>query len=931
MKGLNSAISIFGVAAFAFISNAGCGDNTVECGDGTVETNGQCLPESTCGPGTVESGTQCVPDGSMICEQGTVFDPATQHCVVDPSACAEGTVFVDGECIPEDETLEGMADHQEAAEPNGPGEANIAGMFDVPALDQSETFYGCVTARVDEDGDGNLDWDLDTWLVTADGPTTIEITADGIRGLSAGFYAQNADPALSPILDNWLRFGINLTGDTAHRQIYLPAAGTYAFNMTDGRSLFLGGAGAGTEETCYFATIRRIPNPTPVAATLPLTAATDRGEVAFYTYTADAQGDIIDITQLTESGAMSPAFVTLRNGVLQGSSAVAGTTPALNTVGGLSPGDVVTFVIDSEYNYGVSPQPYELEFFDISALALPTTGTMVTVPERNGTSAAGFADLGYLYFDVATAGIKHFNLVSSKPIDMVIVRRDVFTPAGAFDYVAQIDAFGATTTRTTFQNEFVRFLTPGRYYFVAQNPTAVAPLGNYTITATLTDFAINPITFGTPATNQALTLGNRFHSVDLNDPIWIEEGITATTDWGTTTVTLDNYDLAAGGWLRTGTAPTGTLPAGHTYPIFSAAQPAVAPFVPFGRIMPRETRDLLVRVRPTGTGTAGAMPQYSLLVQNRQGFTNLNTIPVGAPVTNNVTGLAPGAPRRFIAFGTGGNTLRVLAHPSSALADIRMVRVNASEGTVATFNSTLVGGDETLLGGFGAAPNDWIAWTVENQTPATTTDVALTITSSLPRPYAITTATIAFDDACTGAGATSLGTGLDDEIFTAQTLPASFAGFQLFGDAVPTNHRVAANGWLSWDTGTVSLGGYQNRQIPTAGPPDGVIAPFWQDMEDLQLCREIDLVTVPNTVTYQWSGHVWGLDAQIVQYQVRLHANGRIDFIYGPNHVANGATADTDTNGATVGAENLTGTFGHQIVYNAAQVTPNSARTLTPM
>ena len=75
----------------------------------------------------------------------------------------------------------------------------------------------------------------------------------------------------------------------------------------------------------------------------------------------------------------------------------------------------------------------------------------------------------------------------------------------------------------------------------------------------------------------------------------------------------------------------------------------------------------------------------------------------------------------------------------------------------------------------------------------------MTISAIQPRPYVITTATIPFVDACTGVGSSTLGTVLDDDEFTGRTLPASFAGFQLFGEAVPATHRVVANGWMSWN------------------------------------------------------------------------------------------------------------------------------------
>jgi hypothetical protein len=89
------------------------------CGIGTVNVDGQCVPEGSpgvCGTGTVMKSGQCVPDGSMICEQGTVFNPATSHCDLDPSACAAGTALINGRCVPEDEP--NAADFEEAAEPN---------------------------------------------------------------------------------------------------------------------------------------------------------------------------------------------------------------------------------------------------------------------------------------------------------------------------------------------------------------------------------------------------------------------------------------------------------------------------------------------------------------------------------------------------------------------------------------------------------------------------------------------------------------------------------------------------------------------------------------------------------------------------------------------------------------------------------------------
>jgi hypothetical protein len=918
-------VALGGIAAGAI----GCGGGSdIECGPGTVEENGVCVPTGTteCGPGTVLMGDQCVPDGSVICEQGTVFDPTSGRCVVDPSACAAGTVLVDGECVPEDDTLADQADFQEGPEPND-GQTGIAGMFDAPALDASTTIYGCITPTEDADGDGNLDADLDAWLVTASGPMVLEITADGIRGLSAGFIAVNADAALSPVLDNWQRIGINLAGDTSQRQIFLPAAGTYGLFMADSRPLFLGGAGAGDQDTCYFTTIRHVATPAASALALPQHPGTHDGNVQVFTHTAD-EGDILDVTLNTTSAAMSPAFILQRAGSFVSAAPQAdlfGTIPPFTTAGGLAADETLTLVVDPEYNYGISPQAFSFDGFDIAGQAFPVTGTQITVTENNGTTGAGYPDLNYLYFDVATAGVKHFAVTASVAVDMVIVRRDIFTPTGAFDYIAQINAFGGTG-QTAFTNEFVRFLSPGRYYFVTQNPAATMAGGTYTVTATVTDVTPTPLTLGTEVTNQALPLTSGFHSLDLTNPIWLEFGITATANWGTGTASIEAYDNAAGGWLRSGTAP-GTLPPGHLYPAFAGSQPSAAPFAPMPRILANDTRDFLLRVKPNGTPGTG--PTYSLLVQDRPNVTNLGMLAPGTPTPSTVMTLAPGAPARFIVLGAAGNAVRSLNHPTNALSDILVRRLTASEGSAQTFNAGGLGADETLTTSIPAAPNNWVAWQVENTTVATTTNVDVTTTVIQPTPYTITAGTLAFVDACMGTGAVVLGTNQDDQMFTGQTLPAAFSGFLLFGDPLPANHRVGANGWISWDTGSVSFGAYQNRMMPLAGPPDGVIAPFWQDFDTITLCRKDDAVA--NTVTYQWSGNIYQTPSTQVQFQLVLHANGVIDFIYGPGHEADGLFADSDGNGASVGAENLGGTFGHQIVFNQALIAPNTSRTLTPM
>lgn len=920
MKRIHACLLLSGLALVAAAGVTGCGDGGATCGTGTHEEGGVCVADpvtpTECGTGTVLMGNECVPDGSVVCRQGTVFDAPTGTCVIDPTACTDGTTLVDGECIPDDELLMGAADHVEMAEPNDPGSAGVAGSFATPALDASTTFYGCVTATTDADGDGNLDADIDTWLVNASGPMVLEITTDGLRGLSAGFFVVSADAAHPATLDNFQRIGINLTGDTAKREVYLPAAGRYALLVTDARSLFLGQAGAGTPDTCYFATVKHVASPAPVALTVPQTTGTDDGKVKFYTFTANATGDLIDASLTADGPALSPAFVSLRGTAIHKSAMTdnsgASPIPPGDTIGGLDNAEVVTLVVDAEYNYGAVPQAFTIDTVSIDAQPLSTSGGMITVTNANdGVAPLTFPELNFQYFDVAAPGLKRFALTPSVATDMVIVRRDLFTPAGALDVVAQIDAFGPPG-RAGFDNEFVKFLTPGRYYFLTLNPAATAVGGTYTITSTIGDQPTAPVTFGTEVTNQTLTNGNSFLTLDLTNPVWIEAGITATTDFGPgNSAGVEGYDLASEGWLRTGATP-GTIPTGNVFPVFTNAQPTVAPFAPFGRILLGDTRDYLVRTRPTGAGAVGPAPSYSLLIQNRANVIDLGTLAPGPALMQTITALADtSAPARFIARLSSGQ-VRVVDHPVNALADIRVRRLNRAEGVVTTIDAATPGTDETLAARPGVAPDAFVAWAVDNKTAGQPTDVTQTVTFVPPLPYT---------DICpTGTVLpTPFDGAADDEYSAVQTLPAGFS-FPYFGAAAPNEFIVAANGFMVFGNTnpTCSFGCYSNGTIPSTTQPNGVIAAYWDDFDRVRVCRKDEATKV----TLQWTGFLYQTTTA-VQFQVVLNASGQIDFIYGPGHMADGGSA-------TVGAENLTGSAGIQVSRNTAgSVGPSSSNSFT--
>lgn len=903
---LHTLVPALGLAAAAALGLAGCGDNGASCGTGTVLQNGVCVPtdSTSCGTGTVLVGDECVPDGSVICEQGTVYDTASGQCVVDPSACADGTVLVSGQCVPEDETL--VADLDEAAEPN---DDTGAGQFNVPALNDDIVLHGCISPR-----GGQADEDI--WVMTASGPTLLEITADGVGGLAAGFLVQDA---AIPSLPNWVRFGINLTGDTSRRQVYLPVAGTYLLVMDDSRALLLGGEVAGSADTCYYTTVKNVPLPAATALTAPETTGTDSGNVRVLTYTADATGDILSVMQSTTSESMSPSFVMMNGSTLVASAApdtVNGVDP-IHTIGGLDAGTTLTIVVDNRYNFSPNPQPYVLDVLELGAQALPTDGSTITLTGTRAGSDAGFAidSFNYSYFDVAAAGgLIHFDITSSIPVNMILVRKDILT---GLSYQVFAAPNTNTTGTATFTNQFARFLQAGRYYLMTRNPTTGATVGEtYMVTSRLTAITPGALTYGTAATAQPLPAsGSAFHTIDFTSPTWVQFAATGT-NWGTN-VAIGAFDLAGEGvvGLNYNTVFTGTRTAAGTNP--------------FGRVMVGDTRDFLIRVQSSG-GTLGADPTYDLTIGDRP-HVNLMTIEPGTPIERVGEALAGSSfsvgaqnASRYLVLGPPGANLSITVTPE-ATSDPIIRRRGVDEASLASADTGFDGDAETLNAPFGAGSANWIAFTVgEWNTDDTTFDLTLTAT---PPPYTVASGTIAYADVC--AGGTTVMTGQDDTLSATVTLPAGLATVPFFGAATAGGIRISSNGWFTFDTTTTTNGG-NNGPIPDSAAPNAMVAPYWEDLTGITVCTQAN--GAGDTFTVQWTGILYNVASETVQMQAVIHASGVIDFIYGPNHTLNGSELDSfyGGDGATVGVENASGTQAVTVLFNTNGIAPGTSRTLTP-
>jgi hypothetical protein len=155
-----------------------------------------------------------------------------------------------------------------------------------------------------------------------------------------------------------------------------------------------------------------------------------------------------------------------------------------------------------------------------------------------------------------------------------------------------------------------------------------------------------------------------------------------------------------------------------------------------------------------------------------------------------------------------------------------------------------------------------------------------------------------------------------DEGFDEITLPFAFP----FYGVDRTSVRVFSNGFLTFSS--FASNSFNNSELPSATPPNAVIAPFWDDL-DQSAGGAVYTGTLPDgrfVVQYDAVPR-WGT-SNAETFQIILSADGAIEFQY--------QTMTGTLNAATIGIENDTGTTALPIAFNAAYVTSNKAVLIVP-
>ncbi len=903
---MNHALKLAWVVGAALAAVA-CGDNNRECGENTELVDGFCV------------GT----GGPAMCTNGTVLDEATNYCVIDPNACQGGTVLIGNEC--QDPTAGLTIDVTEAAEPNGAGfietSTTPAGVLELKPVGEKLVIKGTTNPFRDDNDDGQLDADYDSYFFEVDGPTLLDVTVDGTNGTMSAFavVATAEGNPVNQSATGWIRYGMNVTGDASKRQVFIPAAGVYLIAFADTRSMYIesasppaagfGGA-AGNAEAHYYATIERLalPTPMPIALTDGVGSATGTtsGDVKFYSTTMGT--GINDVTVEMDSPSAAPSLVLLRNGGYKDNVDGA---PANTIALGYRASDTATIVVDHTYAYGPNAQPYEVLVQTAGATALSTSGGMASETIR-ATAFADFFSLHAFYFDVdATDAINGVSLTWSQPVDGLLVDENLLIIA-RFSYNN-----GFTTNRSwTTYTGLIRTPSPGRYYFLVYPRTGTVGTDMLTATSTIEGVTAVPVVKGTPLAGQMVNEtfdSNAFtYSPGVSADAWQQFAVNGT---GTGDRSSRFYNLStAYGRLDPVTLSTGTAVNDAT-PVFTTTH--TANDAPVGRILLDDNAASYLVVVNTVNDTGTLELDFE-----RRPHVDFGTLAPGAMQSRDDLDLDAAPVQRFLLRTGVGNRVTLAANPDNLLLDTRIQTHGVTENVLATINTAGVGAEDSTT--FQQVGNGWTAFTVSSALalPLGTNTVDVSVQVQGP-PYTVANTTTAYADACAGGMVIPYQTGDGDEGRTAAiALPPNF---DFFGTAV-TNVYAGSNGFASFSPIGGSVGNffYTNADIPSTGAPNNLVAPYWDDLDVVEICAKTD----GTKLIVQWDGSTYGglfeAPAPIAFQAIFDSADDSIEFVYGTAHQPNGS-------GATIGLENATASQFAKLGYNTANVvTPGTGKKLTP-
>lgn len=156
-------------------------------------------------------------------------------------------------------------------------------------------------------------------------------------------------------------------------------------------------------------------------------------------------------------------------------------------------------------------------------------------------------------------------------------------------------------------------------------------------------------------------------------------------------------------------------------------------------------------------------------------------------------------------------------------------------------------------------------------------------------------------------GGTPVAFGSVDEDEVTVTLPFDFRFYSTDYSQV----TIGTNGYVTF---TPQGSEYDNDPIPTSAPPNAMIAPWWDDLDEVVVSVHEEGTAPSRSVVIQWDAAERWLDAAagVLKFQVILHEgpSGLFELRWGPSSgISNPGSWD-----ATVGYENAGGTTGEDVL-----------------
>jgi subtilisin family serine protease len=386
-------------------------------------------------------------------------------------------------------------------------------------------------------------------------------------------------------------------------------------------------------------------------------------------------------------------------------------------------------------------------------------------------------------------------------------------------------------------------------------------------------------------------------------------GLASFSSYGATRV-----DIGAPGAGIRSTLPNNSY---GTYSGTSMATPHVAGAVALcasmnSTLSARDVRDaVMASAAPTdslaGRTVTGGRLDVGAMVPLCEGATEPVT---GAP--SGVTATANGMTEVNVSWGAGSTT-------GQSSWEIERGDANCSSFVAAA--SAPVSASSVTVGGLSASTTYCFRVRGRNTfgggSAGTWSSTATATTAAPPTPYtceATTYSWVPVSAATTHA--------LGDDADVQRTMPFSFRLYQ----STSTSLRIGSNGFLRLGTGSATA--HANTAIPNANEPNGIIAPWWDDL-DPSVAGSITSQTTgtaPNrrfVVTWTGVPH-FGQSGSNVTFQAILEeTTNAIVFQY--QDATTGFSSTNRGTSATVGLEDPTGTWGTQHSFNTASILDGTA------